>query len=78
VIDGQHNLIYDNHKAGRMHRWLPITTDTAAIIQSWQAHRTQLRMPPSLDRWLFPSPLLRAKQSAGTSCPPAWAGRFKV
>ena len=27
IIDGQHNLIYDNHKAGRMRRRLPITTE---------------------------------------------------
>ena len=40
VIDGQHNLIYDNHKAGRMRRRLPITTDTAQVITSWQQHRT--------------------------------------
>ena len=29
VIDGQHNLIYDNHKAARLRRRLPITADTA-------------------------------------------------
>ncbi|MGW3473640.1 hypothetical protein ACWDKQ_35555 [Saccharopolyspora sp. NPDC000995] len=45
VIDGQHNLIYDNHKAGRMRRRLPITTDTALAITSWQQHRTQLSTP---------------------------------
>ena len=32
VTGGQHNLIYDNHKAGRMRRRLPITTGTAEII----------------------------------------------
>ena len=26
IIDGQHNLIYDNHKAGRLRRRLPITS----------------------------------------------------
>ena len=70
VIDGQHNLIYDNHKAGRMRRRLPITTDTAQTIASWQQHRAQLRIPPAQDQWLFPTPLLRAHQSRGhlTSC----------
>jgi integrase len=78
VIDGQHNLIYDNHKAGRMRRRLPITTGTAEIILSWQRHRARLRVPPVLERWLFPSPLLRAHQSRG-HVTPACVGRvFKV
>ena len=65
VIDGQHNLIYDNHKAGRLRRRLPITTDTAEIIAAWQRHRTQLPTAPATRQWLFPSPLLRARQSRG-------------
>ena len=32
VIDGQHNLIYDNHKSARMRRRLPITSQTARLI----------------------------------------------
>jgi integrase len=32
VTGGQHNLVYDNHKAGRMRRRLPITAGTAGII----------------------------------------------
>ncbi|HUL28476.1 MAG TPA: hypothetical protein VLW44_22165 [Streptosporangiaceae bacterium] len=39
IIGGQHNLICDNHKAGRMRRRLPITPGTAQIIQSWQQRR---------------------------------------
>ena len=69
VTGGQHNLIYDNHKAGRMRRRLPITSGTAEIIASWQQHRAQLRVPPALDRWLFPTPLLRARQSRGHVTP---------
>jgi integrase len=83
VIGGQHNLIYDNHKAGRMRRRLPITTGTAEIILAWQRHRAGLRMPPALDRWLFPSPLLRARQSRGHVTPAcvarvlkAWVGQI--
>ena len=78
VIGGQHNLIYDNHKAGRMRRRLPITTGTAEIIQSWQRHRAALRVPPALDRWLFPSPLLRARQSRGHITPSCVARVFKA
>ena len=58
VIDGHHNLIYDNHKAGRLRRRLPITTDTAEVILAWERHRGQLSTPPATRQWLFPSPLL--------------------
>jgi len=78
IIGGQHNLIYDNHKAGRMRRRLPITTSTAEIILAWQRHRTGLRVPPALDRWLFPTPLLRARQSRGHVTPACVARAFKA
>jgi integrase len=78
VIDGQHSLIYDNHKAGRMRRRLPITTDTAEIISTWRQRRQQLPAPPVLDRWLFPSPLLRAQQSSGHLTPHAVGRAFKT
>jgi integrase len=74
VIDGHHNLIYDNHKAGRMRRRLPITTDTAQVITSWQQRRPQLSTPDTQRQWLFPSPLLRAHQSRG-HLTPACVGR---
>jgi integrase len=77
VIGGQHNLIYDNHKAARMRRRLPITSQTAAIIMAWQRHRASLRVPPALDQWLFPSPLLRARQSRGHVTPACVARAFK-
>jgi integrase len=78
VTSGQHNLIYDNHKAGRMRRRLPITSDTAEIILSWQQHRAQLRIPAAQDRWLFPTPLLRARQSRGHVTSPCVARAFKI
>ena len=78
VIDGQHNLIYDNHKAGRMRRRLPITTDTAKVITTWQQRRTRLSAPPALDSWLFPSPLLRAQQSRGHVTPDCVGRTFKA
>jgi len=65
VIDGQHNLIYDNHKAGRKRRRLPITVDTAKVILAWERRRAELSTPPVTRQWLFPSPLLRARQSLG-------------
>ena len=78
IIDGQHNLIYDNHKAGRMRRRLPITTDTVEIIRSWQQRRAGLRLPQTLHRWLFPSPLVRAPQSHGHLTSSAIAATFKA
>ena len=78
VTGGQHNLIYDNHKAGRMRRRLPVTSGTAAIITAWQQHRAGLRVPAELDQWLFPSPLLRARQSRGHITPACVARAFKA
>jgi len=78
VVDGQPNLIYDNHKAGRMRRRLPITTDTAEVITTWQRRRIRLPVPPALDRWLFPSPLLRAQQSRGHLTPACTGRAFKA
>jgi integrase len=65
VIDGAHNLIDDNHKAGRLRRRLPITAATAEIISAWAARRATLRSAPMTRRWLFPSPMLRSNQSLG-------------
>jgi integrase len=65
VIDGQHNLVYDNHKAARLRRRLPITTETAEIITAWQRRRAQLPTAPATRQWLFPSPLLRSRQARG-------------
>jgi len=65
VIDGAHNLIYDNHKAGRLRRRLPITAETAQIILAWQARRVTLPSAPAAAGWLFPSPQQRSDQSLG-------------
>lgn len=66
-----------------MRRRLPITTGTAEIITAWRQQRAQLSAPPALDRWLFPSPLLRAQHSRGHVTPAcvcrafkAWTGRI--
>ncbi len=65
VIDGHHNLIYDNLKQRRMRRRLPITTDTARTVLAWEARRAELPTPVAASRWLFPSPMLKSKQSLG-------------
>jgi integrase len=65
VIGGAHNLIYDNHKAGRLRRRLPITSETAQAVVSWERRRSELPDPPATRQWLFPSPLLRYNQALG-------------
>lgn len=65
VIDGTHNLIYDNNKAARLRRRLPITTETAALILAFEERRLDLAVPPSAAKWLFPSPQQRRHQSLG-------------
>jgi hypothetical protein len=65
VIGGAHNLIYDNHKAGRRRRRLPITAATAELLVAWGARRERLPAPPGTERRLFPSPMLRSHQSLG-------------
>ena len=56
VIDGQHNLIYDNHKAGRMRRRLPITTDTAEVDHHLAAAASAAASPTSPGPLAVPQP----------------------
>jgi integrase len=77
VIEGQHNLIYDNHKAARMRRRLPITTGTAELVLEWEHRRQELAGPPVTEAWLFPTPLLRAQQSIGHVTPACFGRSFK-
>ena len=55
--DGSPVLIYDNHKAGRTGRRLPVTEATAALITG-QKQRTRDRYPatPLAELRLFPAP----------------------
>jgi integrase len=78
IIDGAHNLIYDNHKAGRLRRRLPITTETAELIMAWEDRRASLPTAPMTRRWLFPSPMLRSNQSLGHLTPSAVGVAFRA
>ncbi|MGH9011287.1 MAG: tyrosine-type recombinase/integrase, partial [Acidimicrobiia bacterium] len=78
VIDGENNLIYDNHKAARRRRRLPITRDTTAIILAWERRREEMPTAPPTRQWLFPSPLLRAQQSLGHLTVACVGRAFKV
>lgn len=52
--DGDWQLIWDNHKAGRYRRRLPITQSTVDIIQEWKKHRLALEVPDDSREYLFP------------------------
>jgi integrase len=78
IIDGHHNLIYDNHKAGRLRRRLPIPAQTADIILRWQQHRTQMHLPAILDQWLFPTARLRGSPARGHLQATSIAASFKI
>ncbi len=54
-IDDQPNLIYDNHKARRLRRRLPITRTLAGAITAWEVELDTSSFP-GRDQWLFPSP----------------------
>jgi len=55
VDGGEHALVYDNHKKGRLRRRLPITAETAGAIRTWQQHRAGLLLPAVAGPWLFPA-----------------------
>jgi integrase len=52
----EYTLTYDNTKAGRDGRTLPITTDTARVLLDWEQERKALGLPKKYDKWLFPTP----------------------
>jgi integrase len=52
----EYTLTYDNHKAGRLGRTLPITRETGDALLEWERTRSTLSLPAQFDKWLFPSP----------------------
>jgi integrase len=59
-----YSLVYDNHKAGRKERVIPILPETAEAILGWRTHLATLPIPRSAEPWLFPS--LSAGRSGGS------------
>ncbi|MFT3835273.1 MAG: site-specific integrase [Micropruina sp.] len=62
-IQGKPTLVYDNHKAGRPGRRLPINASTADIIARWEAHLSTLPGRDYRGDWLFPAPGRRGRVS---------------
>lgn len=55
--DDHYQLIYDNHKANRNGRRLPIPQSTADLVTTWEKRRTELPLTERAGAWLFPSAL---------------------
>lgn len=48
-------LQWNNHKAGRFNRKLPVTAATAEVIRNWQIVREQIEVPSRSGDYLFPA-----------------------
>ena len=53
--DGEPILVWDNHKAGRLGRRLPVFTSTAETVRRWQEHLHRLSPGVTADLPLFPA-----------------------
>ena len=62
---GGPSLIYDNRKAGRHGRRLPIDASTADVIAVWQARLAALPVPLACAGYLFPAPGARNRERRG-------------
>lgn len=59
--DGEATLLWDNHKAGRMGRGLPIVQSTVKAIERWATLRRTITVPSVSDSFLFPAKRARGK-----------------
>ncbi len=55
TLDGDHNLVWDNHKGRRNRRRLPVIGHTARAIISWRERRSSLDVPARSSGYLFPA-----------------------
>lgn len=62
---GQPSLIYDNTKAGRHRRRLPIDQTTASVIEAWSARLATMHIPTGCRGYLFPTPGARNRARRG-------------
>ncbi|MDQ3357360.1 MAG: site-specific integrase [Actinomycetota bacterium] len=63
--NGQPSLIYDNTKAGRHRRRLPIDQTTASVIEQWSARLATMHVPADCAGYLFPTPGARNRARRG-------------
>ncbi len=63
--DGHPTLVYDNTKAGRLGRRLPIDSSTAEVITDWLKHLQTLPVAPGCETYMFPAPGARNRATRG-------------
>ncbi|WP_052869326.1 tyrosine-type recombinase/integrase [Streptomyces niger] len=63
--DDHYQLVYDNHKAKRNGRRLPIPQSTAELITLWEQRRGDLPLTKRAGPWLFPSSLHGSGRGTG-------------
>lgn len=64
-LRGEPTLVYDNQKAGRAGRRLPIHKSTALVIENWRQHLESIWVPPECAEFLFPAPGARNRERRG-------------
>lgn len=64
-VDGKPTLIWDNHKRARHGRRLPIHSDTAEAIATWEQSLAELTEVEGCEEWLFPAPGQRNRPRRG-------------
>lgn len=64
-VHGQPSLVYDNTKAGRHRRRLPIDQATASVIERWSARLATMQIPTDCAGYLFPTPGARNRARRG-------------
>lgn len=53
--DGEYQLIWDNNKAGRLRRRLPLDSETVGAVKEWTSVRERLNLPSRALPFLFPA-----------------------
>jgi hypothetical protein len=71
-------LVWDNHKAKRLGRRLPIHRDTADIVDAWQRRRAELPLPQESSKFLFPGPGARNRPRNGHLSELTYAKMFRA
>ncbi|MGN8026200.1 tyrosine-type recombinase/integrase [Microbacterium sp. 22242] len=75
--DGDPCLVYDNRKAGRLGRRLPIDPSTALIVNDWAKRVSSLLVPQGAEAFLFPAPGARGRERRGHLRPGQFARVFR-
>lgn len=71
-------LVYDNRKARRLGRRLPIDASTVELVRAWQARLDDLVTPPGCEGLLFPAPGARNRERRGHLSPNQFAKVFRT